>query len=296
MQESCEICGHQLTKKQIARGVKYCRRECYYKSRVGHDVSKATRAAIAATKLGKPRPREMVDRVAIKIHENYVTGKTIHWQQGKPRSEAQKKQQSETMKRKYASGEIIHHQLGKTPPKAILEKLRTSHVGVEVSYATRLKMTETRVGGFWYGNVRYPENGKTYCEKWTEDLRERIRAAWDYKSAISGVTTDSKGRKLDCHHVYEQEKACCIWDGDVQGYYAMINLGTKRNPNFVRYNISGDPNKFVPLTRAEHKATSFDKLKWIKFFEDLIEARGGKCYLTQEEVTRPLSSSTPSSV
>lgn len=280
----CQVCGGTLTKIQILKKSKHCSRDCYYKSRIGHEVLESTRNAIAATKIGKPRPKEMVDRMAAKIKENYATGKTKHWQKDKPRTEEQKQKQSETMKRKYANGEIVHPQLGKSMPEHTRKILASIKTGSTATESTRIKMSETRIGGHWYGNVRYNDDVKVYCEKWTEDLRERIRASWDYKSAISGVATDSKGRKLDCHHVYDQEKACCIWDEDNQGYYAMINIGTKRSPNLIRYNIVGDPNKFVPLTRAEHKMVSFDKLHWIKFFEELIEERNGKCYLTQEEM------------
>jgi predicted RNA-binding Zn-ribbon protein involved in translation (DUF1610 family) len=150
--------------------------------------------------------------------------------------------------------------------------------------------------GFWYGHrTLHPENRqKQYCEKWCKDLWVRIDAAWDYKSAISGKTRFDNYRKahLDRHHVYWQEKACCVWDGDAQGYYAMINLGTKAKPNMYKHYIKGDPNKFVLLTHSEHqkirgnKKQGTTKLTWIKYFEDMIEkreAKGKHCYLTHDE-------------
>ena len=129
----------------------------------------------------------------------------------------------------------------------------------------------------WYGGVKCPEDARAiYCEKWTDDLRKRIRAFWNNQSALSGKTTAENGnRALDCHHVYFQKKACCSWDEDTQGYYAWID-GEK-------YYIRGDPNKFVPLTRDEHMRMIHNKLYWIKFFEDLIEENGGKSYFTKEE-------------
>jgi hypothetical protein len=130
----------------------------------------------------------------------------------------------------------------------------------------------------WYGGVKYPQDKRAiYCEKWTPELRERIRACWGYESALSGKTKEENGnRELDCHHVYFQKKACCHWDEDTQGYYAIIER--------KRYYIKGDPNKFVPLTCDEHSKTKFDKLYWIKYFEDLIESKGGKSYFTKEEM------------
>ena len=151
--------------------------------------------------------------------------------------------------------------------------------------------------GFWYGHpVLCPENrkNKVYCEKWNKDLWRRIDAAWDYRSAISGVTRfeNYKQEHLSRHHVYWQEKACCEWDKDKQGYYAMINLGNSVKPRWYKHYIKGDPNKFVLLTRAEHKLIEGNlkddktKLAWVLFFEDLIEKReseGKRCYLTKEE-------------
>jgi len=132
----------------------------------------------------------------------------------------------------------------------------------------------------WYGGVKYPQDKRSvYCEKWTPDLRERIRAFWNYQSPISGKTSiENKGMALDCHHVYYQKKACCHWDEDARGYYAIVD-GEK-------YYIKGDPNKFVPLTRDEHSRTKTNKLQWIKFFEDIIEENGGKCYFSEEEFSK----------
>ena len=148
--------------------------------------------------------------------------------------------------------------------------------------------------GYWYGHHWLKgEEPKIYCELWNRSLWDRIDAAWDFKSAISGKTKfDNKNKHLDRHHVYWQEKACCIWDEDNNGYYANINLGTKAKPNIVKYYIRGDPNKFVLLTHNEHtmirgsKKSGRDKIWWIKFFEDLIDQRekeGKKCYLSKEE-------------
>lgn len=148
--------------------------------------------------------------------------------------------------------------------------------------------------GFWYGHrILRGNNRKIYCEKWNPNLWKRIDAAWDYKSTISGKTKfDNKGKHLSRHHVYWQEKACCVWDEDVQGYYAMINIGTFFHPTFVKYYIKGSPNKFVLLTVKEHSIIKGKKklgtniLTWIKFFENIIEQRekeGKKCYLSPEE-------------
>jgi len=160
--------------------------------------------------------------------------------------------------------------------------------------------------GFWYGHkiLHETRNRKSYCELWNRNLWNRIDAAWNYKSTISGKTKeDNKGKSLSRHHVYWQEKACCEWDKDMHGYYAMINIGTFNNPIMYRHNIKGDPNKFVLLTQSEHgmikgnKKLGTNTLTWIKFFEDLIEKRekeGKKCYLTKEEYEEYKMNNPPS--
>lgn len=153
--------------------------------------------------------------------------------------------------------------------------------------------------GFWYGNKTLinRNNGgyrKYYCELWNPDLWNRIDAAYDYKSILSGKTRfdNYKQEHLSRHHLYWQEKACCEWDEDANGYYAWINNGSKRNPEWIKYYIKGDPNKFVLLTRKEHgiirgnKKEGTDKIYYIKLMENLIEERtkeGKKCYLSKEE-------------
>lgn len=144
---------------------------------------------------------------------------------------------------------------------------------------------ENLVGGFWYGNIKYYKHDiKEYCELWTPELCERIRAAWNYKSGVSGKTKEeNRGKNLSCHHVYYQTKACCEWDEDTQGYYAFINIGTKKKPDIYKHYIKGSPNKFVPLTVGEHSATNHNKLFWILYFEDIILKKNGKCFFTKEE-------------
>jgi hypothetical protein len=145
----------------------------------------------------------------------------------------------------------------------------------------RQKISETKlINGhdIWYGGVTYKEpQVNKYCHKWNPDLRRRIRECWDYKSVLSGKTkTENGNHQLSCHHVFYQPLACCTWDEDHNGYFYYID-GEK-------YYIKGeDPNKFVLLTKTENTMVNFDKLKWIKIFEDIIEKHGGICYMPKEE-------------
>jgi hypothetical protein len=144
----------------------------------------------------------------------------------------------------------------------------------------KLKQKEGLVGGFCIQNITYRDPPR-YCELWCPDLWHRIDEAQNYQSILSGKTKfENGGRALSRHHVYWQPKACCEWDEDAQGYFAMINIGTRGKPNWYKHYIPDDPNKFVLLTKQEHGMVAKDKLKWIKIFEDLIETKlGGVCYL-----------------
>lgn len=178
-----------------------------------------------------------------------------------------------------------------------IEGNRIAHIGIKNvnfggknhTYRMRLKLVETLNGGIWYGNV--PNDRRVhYCELWVPNLLTRIDIAQNYRSILSNKTKEDnkdhngKPRSLTRHHVYWQPKACCEWDEDAQGYYAWINIESKRKPNWYKYYIDGDPNKFVLLTDSEHGMIKRDKLKWIKIFEELIKTNlNGKCYLTKEE-------------
>ena len=191
---------------------------------------------------------------------------------------------SKGMKKYYEDSEshkkVIRSLTGHLVSEATRRKIGAKHKGKVMSEVSRQKMVESKLGGFWYGNVRYSDPPK-YCELWCPDLWHRIDEAQNYQSILSGKTKfDNGGRALSRHHVYWQPRACCEWDDDVQGYYAKINIGTRRKSNWYRYYIPGDPNKFVLLTTSEHQMIRKNKLKWIKVFEDLIETKlNGVCYL-----------------
>jgi hypothetical protein len=175
-----------------------------------------------------------------------------------------------------------------------------AHKGILKSESNMINVASSRYKS-WYGNVIYPDDminsnrkERKYCELWTDDLKERIRAYWGYVSVLSlkeeTLMINNKPRSLCCHHVYYQPKACCIWDEDEQGYYANINIGTTKNKNIIKYYIEGDPNKFVTLTAKEHKQIDSNKLEWIKFFEELILNHNGKCYFTKDDIKNIMAS------
>jgi len=239
------------------------------------------------------------------------------WKQKRPdlvelnKSEKHRKETSKRMSERYISNEtrekISKSRIGVSPPNKgkhlsieTRMKISKSNTGrknpilseLNKKYEIRIKQVETKVGGFCYSNVQNdpPKPRVYYCEAWNDDLFKRIDIAQKFKSILSGKTKENnldkhgKPRNLTHHHVYWQPKACCGFDADIDGYYAWINIGTTKYPNWYKHYIDGDPNKFVLLTAEEHGMVSKDKIKWIEIFEKLIETElNGKCYLPKKK-------------
>ena len=238
---------------------------------------KAKKSASAKRSWGRPEVRE---KSLITLNKPEVKARRIEVQKEAQNRPEVKSKKSASIKESWKKPEV-----------------REKHCIAALKFINRPevreKMCEVQMGGFWYGSVTYNDR-KQYCECWNPGLWRRIDVCQDNKSIISGKTKeDNGGRALSRHHVYWQEKACCVWDGDKNGYYAMINLGTKSKPDMHKYYINGSPNKFVLLTSSEHriiagnKKLGTNKLTWIKILEDLIETKlGGKCYYTKKEYSK----------
>jgi len=261
--------GKKLSKEHIEKIVN---------SRKGYIHSELTRKKISARQQQarlKPEWKKKASEAKIGIN-NPMFGKKITSEHSRKLSESRLGHVvTESTRKKIGE----RNRLIRSTPEWHIKQSKSSIKRYE-NYNERLKAVESMIGGFWYGNVRYKAK-KKYCELWNRNLLDRIRAYWGNRSVISMITKEDNhkpGRpptNLCCHHVYYQEKACCVWDEDVGGYYAMID-GEK-------YYIDGDPNKFVTLTNSENIMVNTDKLEWVKYFENWIKKQGGKCYYTKEE-------------
>lgn len=117
------------------------------------------------------------------------------------------------------------------------------------------KLIESIVGGFWYGNVRY-WGDELYCEKWTPELRERVRAMFGYICVECKIPQTKITALLSVHHVYYNKKMCC----------------------------DTTPRALVPLCKVCHSKTQSNKKYWSNHFQEIIDNQyGGRCWLTKEE-------------
>ncbi len=105
----------------------------------------------------------------------------------------------------------------------------------------------------WYGTIRYYE-GPQYCEKWTEELRERVRAYFGYRCAECG--TPQNGSKLHVHHVWYNKRLCC----------------------------DDTPRTLVPLCSSCHMKTNHNRDYWSEHFQAIVDTYyEGRCWFTKEE-------------
>lgn len=113
-------------------------------------------------------------------------------------------------------------------------------------------------------NPNYRQDAqRRYCEKWTPDLRRRVRAFFNNTCMMCGITQDEYHTKsgepklLHVHHVNYNKNQCC--DEDV-------------------------PRLLVPLCASCHTKTTVKREIWEPYLTKLIVNNyGGKCFYTKEE-------------
>lgn len=103
----------------------------------------------------------------------------------------------------------------------------------------------------WKGGISY----EPYCEKFNNDLKERVRAFFSYRCLECG--SDGNGIRLAVHHVNFNKGTCC----------------------------DNDRKLFVPLCSKCHGKTNRNREYWTQHFTEIIDTLyAGKCYFTKEEM------------
>ena len=253
----CKHCGKEFEThhSELRKGHgKYCSRECASADRVGKPISDEHKQAIGNAHRGKTvseETRKKLSESRIGHHWSEEDKKRMS-QQRKGKVFGARKPLSEEHKRKLSiAGK------GRKLTDEHRRKIAASNTGIKRSLEWVMNEVESKIGGFWYGNVRY-YHGPQYCEKWNENLRERVRAFFGYKCIECGEPQN--GKRLMVHHVHYRKDSCC-------------------NPETPRY--------FVPLCNSCHSKTNHNREYWKEYFEEIIETYyDGRCYLTKEEYSQ----------
>jgi len=144
-----------------------------------------------------------------KAHKGKNCGKD-HPNFGKHLSEETKKKLSESLKGKRCGEK--NHNFGKHLPGETRRKMSESRIGRFCGEKNPMygKTGEKspicgNKNGNWKGGISF----EPYCPKWTKELKERIRAYFNYECIMCGKTTEENGKNLSCHHVEYDKQACC---------------------------------------------------------------------------------------
>lgn len=93
-----------------------------------------------------------------------------------------------------------------------------------------------------------------YCEKWTKELKEKIREKFDFRCFSCDKTQEEIGRKHDIHHIdYDKEQGC-----------------------------NGKKFELIPLCRSCHARTNGKNNRdyWQHYFIDLLKLYYIKTFMT----------------
>jgi hypothetical protein len=117
--------------------------------------------------------------------------------------------------------------------------------------------------GVNHPNFQNWKSKEPYCPRWTKDLKERIRAFWNYKCGMCCKTQAENGELLSTHHVHYRKDACCNEEMEWM---------------------------FIPLCRKCHAKTGHvqNKERWIKIFTEIIlKMFNGRSYFKVGEPIPP---------
>jgi len=137
-------------------------------------------------------------------------------------------------------------------------KISATKMGHIVLDESRKKISANRIGKYggrnnprWLGGVSY----FPYCEKFTREFKERVRAFFDYKCINCGEP--QLVEKHHVHHVNFNKQACC----------------------------DGSKPLFVILCRSCHVTTNHNRDFWNDHYTNILNNYyGGKCFFTKEEM------------
>jgi hypothetical protein len=213
------------------------------KMRKGQKASEETRKKMSEWQKGKKLSEEHKEKM--KLNHVGMTGR-IHTEETKDKMKmaAIGRHPDEKTRQKMANAK-------KNMSKEQREKIALKQTGKKQSIESIMKRSGKNCH-FWKGGISF----EPYCTKWTKELRERIRAFFEYRCICCGKLQNELKRKLSCHHVEYSKSACC----------------------------DGKPVHFAAMCMKHHNMTNKDRERWENMLHRIIdEIYNGKSYYTKEE-------------
>ncbi len=228
------------------------RKEKQRHAMTGRVISKETREKMSAASIGKPKSEITKQRIS-KSRLGMKFSEETCQRMRKPKSESAKKRmskpKSESAKKNNSIAQRKSHFEHPELRVAMSIKQKKRFENPEVHMKNILSKYD-----IWYGGVKHYDTPQ-YCEKWTQSLRERVRAFFDYNCVSCG--TPQNGRKLHVHHVNYNKNTCC----------------------------DDQPRLLVALCNSCHMMTNNNKKLWEKIYTDIIQNYyEGRCFLTEKEM------------
>ena len=169
--------------------------------------------------LSKETRKKMSDTRKGKRHSEETKKKISDAHKGKHHSEEARKKMSDAHKGTYPSEEVRKKlsdvRKGKKLSSETRKKISESHkgeknpnYGTPLSEETRKRISDAIKGKKhynWQGGISF---GK-YCEKFNEELKEKIRTKYGYKCFSCGKTQEENGSRLSVHHLDRNKMQGC---------------------------------------------------------------------------------------
>lgn len=260
-------CGEEITiKKQHHKKSKKIPKYINGHHNRGLKFSKKTKQKMSDSKKGKPRSEKTKQKIS-----NTSKGKILtedHKRKigmagkGRKHSDKSKIKMSESSMGHFVSIETRkrmskkrkgnnHYLYGKYQMEETKQKIALSKTGTHHSKETILKMSGENNHNWNNGSSFEP-----YCNKFNENLKQRVRYFFGNVCFLCGKTQEENRQKLSVHHVNYDKMICC---NDVEPL-------------------------FVPLCHICHSKTGNKRMDYESYFEKrLNDEYNSKCFYTIEE-------------
>lgn len=304
----CKVCGKSFEFYPSEKNGKYCSQDCYKKSR-------GMKLIVKCEHCGK----EFERRVSMLKDHIFCSNecRAAHWS-NKVEITCKvcgKKFSWRASRLKYYSTECCSKKCAGVARRNRMKKIckncgkefeikesstsRTSPRGSYCSFECYHNFSKGKNSHMYdHGQSFYP-----YCEKFSDSLKERVRAFFGHRCVICGKTREENlGKRLDVHHVFVEKLACC------ETKIEDMDLIRKRLPfQIARFGsdvFSDDEinciRMMVPLCISDHSKvhglepndSPYENTYYRKLFAEMIFSKyDGKSYFSEEEFKKKVGNS-----